>query len=72
MRLRGAGKYDDVATAVMERHNAAGVILVVVHGDRGDGCSVKTTSLELMERVPELLAALAAHLGKDRDAGPLQ
>jgi hypothetical protein len=70
MRLRGPGKYDDEATSVMQRHNAAGVILVVVNGDRGDGCSVQSTSLELMERLPELLDVLAAELRKDREAAP--
>jgi hypothetical protein len=50
----GPGKYDDEVTWVRERTHAAGVVLIVVGGDKGAGFAVQATP----EAVFDLPAAL--------------
>jgi hypothetical protein len=47
----GPGKYDDQATAVQKATNAAGVIVIVIGGDKGAGFSCQAT-LEVTLRLP--------------------
>jgi hypothetical protein len=50
----GPGKYDDLCTKLRTEAKAAGVLLVVLRGDRGDGFSAQGP--------PEMLLTLAAML----------
>jgi hypothetical protein len=57
----GPGKYDDEATWVRERTHAAGVILIVVGGDRGAGFAVQATA-EVVLDLPATLRAIASDI----------
>ncbi len=62
----GPGKYDAVCSAVREETKAAGVIVIVIDGERGSGFSCQTDASTLA-RLPELLEAMAAQMRKDRE-----
>ena len=54
----GPGKYDDLATYVRTQARAAGVIVLVIEGDRGGGFSVQATA-EVTASLPVLLRRMA-------------
>ena len=39
----GPGKYDDLCTDVRKKANAEGVVLIILHGNQGNGFSVQAT-----------------------------
>ncbi|WP_423396050.1 hypothetical protein [Burkholderia sp. LMG 21824] len=59
------GRYDQEAGAVMGFTEAESVLLVVVNGSNGSGCTLLTTKREHMPRFAELLEAVAAQLRED-------
>jgi hypothetical protein len=63
----GPGKYDDLATVVLERSAAAGVIVIVVGGTLGSGFSVQATA-EVTAKLPRLLRILADGIEGDVSA----
>ena len=56
--FNGPGKYDDQATRVREETSAAGVVLIVIGGDKGPGFSVQG-SAALIASLPQLLEEMA-------------
>ena len=60
----GPGKYDDLATVVLERADAQGVIVLVIGGTLGNGFSVQATAgVTLL--MPALLRMLADNIEAD-------
>jgi len=57
----GPGKYDAETTLVMESAKAAGVIIIVIDGDRGEGFSIQAT-LEVTLLLPKMLRMIADDL----------
>lgn len=60
----GPGKYDAEAAAAMKATNAAGVILIVIGGDKGPGFSVQATH-QVMLSLPTMLKDVAGQLEAD-------
>jgi hypothetical protein len=54
----GPGKYDTEASEVMEATRAAGIVLLIVGGDRGEGFSVQGP-LSLLVALPGMLREVA-------------
>jgi hypothetical protein len=65
--MMGPGKYDDECTWVRERTHAEGVLLIVIHGNRGEGFAAQA-SPEVLVQLPELLEHVAKQIRKDREA----
>ena len=63
----GPGKYDDLATLVRKRAEAAGVIVMVFGGSSGSGFSVQATA-EITARLPELLRMIASDIERDLES----
>lgn len=65
----GPGKYDDLATWVMEKTNCKAVVLMVIGGDHGDGCSLQQRGELLLPGyslvMPQLLRDLASGIEQD-------
>lgn len=58
----GAGKYDELCSYVRKKAKAkAGVILIVLEGDKGSGFSVQGTGL-VLRHLPTLLRKLASDI----------
>ena len=55
------GIYDDDCTSVRERHQANGVILVVIGGQKGQGFSVQATG-DILVRLPAILESIARQI----------
>jgi hypothetical protein len=60
----GPGKYDDEVTWVRERTHAAGVVLIVVGGDRGAGFAVQATPEATLD-LPAVLRSMADQIDAD-------
>jgi len=67
----GPGKYDDAATAVMEMTKAAGVLVIVMGGERGQGFSFQSVSIELIRNVPAMLRTVADQIEADLNSPEL-
>jgi hypothetical protein len=71
--------YDGMADAVQKKLNAAGVLLLVIGGDKGDGCSVRLSNWEqrntaiavLQAVLDQLMGIERKELVIDRPHGPL-
>jgi hypothetical protein len=63
----GPGKYDDLCTLVREKAKAAGVLLIVLEGDKGSGFSCQT-DLERTLLLPDLLEYVADKIRKEGPA----
>jgi hypothetical protein len=64
----GPGKYDDEVTALRERFHAAGVVLIVIGGDRGQGfCAQLPLAHTLM--IADMLESVAREIRAS--GGPL-
>jgi hypothetical protein len=48
------GKYDDYAEHIAQEQDAAGVVLLVIEGNRGNGLSLRLTQ-ELAAHLPEIM-----------------
>jgi hypothetical protein len=64
MRLRGPGKYDDLATMVRHVTGASGVVLFVFNGASGDGVAVQCTP-ESMVSLADALEEVANRIRDD-------
>lgn len=62
----GPGKYDDLCTMVREKAKAAGVLLIVLGGEKGPGFSCQADIKTTME-LPDLLEYIAKQI---RQGGP--
>lgn len=60
----GPGKYDDLATLAREQAHAAGVILIVLGGDKGSGFAVQADPLTTL-KLPDMLRHMADQIEKD-------
>jgi hypothetical protein len=60
----GSGKYDEEATLVQERTNAAGVIVIVIGGDKGEGFACQATLLVTLA-LPMMLRSIANQIEAD-------
>lgn len=63
----GPGKYDDEATVVMQMTKAAGVLVMVMGGDRGQGFSFQGVDTELIRQIPKMLRTVADQIEDDLD-----
>lgn len=61
----GPGKYDAEATAARESAKAAGVVLLVLDGDRGSGFSVQMSSPGMSVQLPGILRRMADSIEAD-------
>ena len=68
----GPGVYDVECTVVRERTRAAGVLLLVIEGDRGNGFSAQFTHPTLVGAIPQLLRQIADEMARDAEATALQ
>lgn len=60
----GPSKYDDLCTAVREKVNAEGAVIIVIRGSRGSGFACQVT-LPTMEVLPDLLETIARDMRAD-------
>jgi hypothetical protein len=60
----GPGKYDAETTMVQQATNAAGVVLIIIDGNKGQGFSVQAT-LAVTMALPAILRAVADQLEAD-------
>jgi hypothetical protein len=60
----GPGKYDEEATALLEKHQASGVVLAILAPNGRAGFSVQGTTVVLLA-IPKLLREIADELEKD-------
>lgn len=60
----GPGKYDDILTEVRERTEAAGAMLIIFGGNRGEGFSAQLPAT-LTLAIPELLENIARQIRAD-------
>jgi len=61
---KGPGKYDDLATYVMEETDADVVLVVVLNGSRGSGFSVQALAGGTL-LLPALLRMIADNIERD-------
>jgi hypothetical protein len=61
--MNGPGKYDDLATVVRRDARAAGVLVIVFGGTKGDGFSAQLP-LDLLITVPAILRDVADQIDK--------
>lgn len=64
----GPGVYDDLATMVRERTNAAGVMLFIREGDKGDGFSVQFVDVFFLAALPDFLRGMADLIEKQMES----
>lgn len=60
----GPGKYDEETTMIQARTQAAGVILIVIGGNKGEGFSCQAT-LEVTLALPKMLRTIADQMEAD-------
>lgn len=60
----GPGKYDEEATLVQERTQAAGVIVIVIDGNKGEGFACQAT-LGVTLALPAMLRSIADQMDAD-------
>lgn len=60
----GPGKYDDLATILRKNTNAKGVVLVVIHGERGSGMSSQVED-RYKSLVPDILRLAADEMERE-------
>lgn len=68
--MLGPGKYDQECTLVRERTQAAGVVVLVLNGERGSGFSVQAP-LRVHAVLPDLLENMASEIRQRIAAGEL-
>jgi hypothetical protein len=66
----GAGKYDILATWVMEIAEARAVIVIVLDGNRGSGFSMQSRGLSVAHLLPTLLRQTADEIERDTGEEP--
>jgi len=60
----GPGKYDDICTYTQQQSKAAGVVLIIIGGDKGSGYSVRCAPA-LALKLPDVLRQVADKIQKD-------
>lgn len=60
----GPGKYDTEAMKLLRKLKADGILLIVIGGPKGQGCSVKL-SPDLAKEAPAILEQIASSLRAD-------
>lgn len=63
--MKGQGKYDSLATMARHIAMAEGLIVVVVDGIAGNGCSAQLSEKVDPRVVIEILRGLASQIAKD-------
>lgn len=58
----GPGEYNAETTALRKQLGAAGIILIVIDGDRGNGVSIQTIDPGLHLQLPTILRTLANNI----------
>ena len=66
--MNGPGKYDDLCTAVRQVAQASAVVVIVFEGKHGNGFSVQTQSVDLLQSLPKMLTMMAAGIQGDLDS----
>ena len=66
----GPGKYDDLCTYVRTQADAAGVLVIILDGNKGDGFSAQLDPRSTL-RVPELLRDTANQIEASLKRGQL-
>ncbi len=61
----GPGKYDAECTVARESTHAAGTLLIIIGGDRGDGFAAQVQP-EVLLVLPEMLESVAAQIRGSR------
>lgn len=64
----GPGKYDDLATEIRTKARAAGVLLLVVNGDKGSGFSAQLPA-DLTLALPQILRDIAKQIDESGPGG---
>lgn len=62
MQLNGGGKYDEQCERTLIELSAAGVLLIVLGGNKGQGFSMSAIDPSLIEQVPEILEDVARQI----------
>ena len=65
----GPGVYDAECTAARTAAKASGTILLVIHGDRGNGFSVQVTDPGIISLLPAMLRSMADQIEVDSKRG---
>ena len=68
MKTNGPGKYDAIATAAREVTNADAIVLIIANGIYGNGFSVQAMNPEFVEKLPDMLEAMAKQIREDLKA----
>jgi hypothetical protein len=55
----GPGKYDEECTYVREKTSAACAIVIILGGNKGQGCAVQCEDPNILARLPEILRKTA-------------
>ena len=65
------GRYQHLLTHIMRETDAAGALLLVLHGNKGDGfqAAFKEEAAASNANVPDMLRAMADHMDAERAAG---
>jgi hypothetical protein len=61
----GKGKYDEFAEGCLLATGAQGVLVLVIHGDKGSGFSASFTNPEMVARIPAALREMANTIEAD-------
>jgi len=59
------GKYDVFCVDALEKTNAECAVLMIFHGNRGNGFSVNSTSMDIVYSLPEKLRDMADQIEND-------
>ena len=65
----GRGPYGDLCSTALISAQAAGCVLLIVHGDKGSGFAVHTTGPDVDRALPALLRLAADQIDRDIQAG---
>lgn len=65
--MEGPGNYDDLCTYVRKQSDGKLVLVAVYGGNKGQGFSVQSVSLELNKLLPDILETMAAQIRKAND-----
>ena len=59
------GKYNDLCVDALEKTNAECAVLMIFHGQRGNGFSVNARSMDIVYTLPEKLRDMADQIEND-------
>lgn len=64
--MKDKGKYDDICEYVREQTQAAGTLVIICDGNKGNGFSASFTDVGLMVSIPTILRQVADQIEKER------